>query len=64
MTQVRVRFLKSMLMIYVSIVAVSTLVAIVRFSLLQHRILHQLIATISNHLVLARISASLLSWGE
>lgn len=65
MTHVRLNFLKRMLAIYVTIVVASTLVAILRFAFFeQRRILHQLIVTISNHLVLARISASLLSWGK
>jgi hypothetical protein len=63
MTLKRLQFLKRMLAIYVSIIGGSTLVAVIRFSLNEDGSLHHFIATTSNHLVLARISASLLSWG-
>ena len=60
----RLAFLKQMFSIYIAIVGSSTLVAVIRFSLGEDGSLHHFIATTSNHLVLARISASLLSWGE
>jgi len=63
MTLKRLQFLKRMLAIYVSIICGSILIAIIRFSLNEDGSLHHFIATTSNHLVLARISASLLSWG-
>ena len=64
MTNKRLTFLKHMLAIYVSIIGGSTLVAMIRFSLGEDGSLHQFISTTSNHLVVARISASLLSWGK
>lgn len=63
MTDTRLRFLKRMLAIYFAIVGGSTLIAVTRFSLGEDGSLHHFISTTSNHLVLARISASLLSWG-
>ena len=47
---------------YTGIVVASLLVAIVRFALHEDQSLHTFITTNSNHLVLARISASLISW--
>lgn len=64
MTEKRLFFLRRMLALYVSIISGSVLVAAIRFSLNDDGSLHHFIATTSNHLVLARISASLLSWGE
>ena len=48
--------------VYVSIVTVSTAVACIRFMLHEAGTLHVFITTTSNHLVVARISASLISW--
>ena len=48
--------------IYVTIVTISTTVACIRFALGDEGTLHNFITTTSNHLVVARISASLISW--
>lgn len=64
MTNKRLSFLKHMLSVYIAIIGGSTLVAMVRFSLGEDGSLHNFISTTSNHLVVARISASLLSWGK
>lgn len=45
-----------------SIVSTSVLVALIRFASGEDGSLHHFIATTSNHLVFARISASLISW--
>ncbi|KAK9816875.1 hypothetical protein WJX72_006410 [[Myrmecia] bisecta] len=58
----RYHFFCCMWLIYVTIVGTSTLVAVVRFAMGEDGTLHHFIATTSNHLVLARISASLISW--
>ena len=64
MTNKRLSFLKHMLSVYIAIIGGSTLVAMVRFSLGEDGSLHHFISTTSNHLVVARIAASLLSWGK
>ncbi|KAL0049321.1 hypothetical protein WJX82_011251 [Trebouxia sp. C0006] len=48
--------------VYVSIVTISISVACIRFVLGESGSLHSFITTTSNHLVVARISASLISW--
>ena len=64
MTNKRLSFLKYMLAVYIAIIGGSTLVAMIRFSFGEDGSLHHFISTTSNHLVVARISASLLSWGK
>ena len=58
----RYYFFCAMWCVYVSIVTISISVACIRFVLGESGSLHSFITTTSNHLVVARISASLISW--